>query len=469
MKEFKYSGKWWLPEDPNNHQSGNLSFDPNEGAILELIGSFKKVEDMFKSFNPIIILGVSSEGKLVTLYKCHEIKSNFKTPGYQSIIFKINIILENCHFKQEKDIVFNSLSVNYSYLDEWVSKSGFKISFTIDKKNNSLNEYNVSYKYPEQVNYEVNNLSIGFDFSFRSDVQIRNRVNIGQETFIKVNSDKDLHFDNYIGDIFYNLQNFLSFSVGEPVYPNIIKGKNKNFRLKVKKDLFNYTDIFIYYPILNRPKRVKKYDLSKALFTFNDISKKFQMYINYWFKKSKDFRPVYDLYFAVLYNPTLHLNYKFLSLIQAIESYHRRLYRGKHMDVANYDKVKNKLINSIPKEIDGEFRTSLEQKIQYLNEYSLQDRLIELMKKYNNTVRIYIKDINEFIDSIVDTRNFLTHYDKRLRKRAKSGIDLYRLILKLLFVMDSIFLVEIKISDDLIHKFLLKNMAYRYPEVKKIF
>ncbi len=54
IEEFEYKGIWWLPDKPKNRISGILRFTPNEGAILDLIGSFKV--DMNKTLNPEMAL-----------------------------------------------------------------------------------------------------------------------------------------------------------------------------------------------------------------------------------------------------------------------------------------------------------------------------------------------------------------------------------------------------------------------------
>ena len=41
MDKFEYEGIWWLPDKPEKQVSGTLRFTPNEGVILDLIGSFK--------------------------------------------------------------------------------------------------------------------------------------------------------------------------------------------------------------------------------------------------------------------------------------------------------------------------------------------------------------------------------------------------------------------------------------------
>lgn len=41
-EKFEFKGIWWLPDKPEEQISGTLRFVAAEGAVLELIGSFKR-------------------------------------------------------------------------------------------------------------------------------------------------------------------------------------------------------------------------------------------------------------------------------------------------------------------------------------------------------------------------------------------------------------------------------------------
>lgn len=83
IEELKYAGVWWLPDKPEDRVSGTLRFTSDEGAILDLIGSFKDIKDIDKVQRAEFILGLSSDGKNITLYKCVETGSRFSFPGIQ--------------------------------------------------------------------------------------------------------------------------------------------------------------------------------------------------------------------------------------------------------------------------------------------------------------------------------------------------------------------------------------------------
>ena len=183
MDKFEYEGIWWLPDKPEKQISGTLRFTPNEGAILELIGSFKDTKDILK---PEIILGISN-GKKITLHKCFETfgtKSNVSFPGLLTSSFYANEIFVGAHFQKSEDIKFRELSIRYSYLDEWVNISGFNIQYPDEK------EIVIKYKEPEPIQ-----TSIGEDCKIFIEIQVtrpthsivQKEASIKQRTYIRIN------------------------------------------------------------------------------------------------------------------------------------------------------------------------------------------------------------------------------------------------------------------------------------------
>ncbi len=57
IEKFEYKGYWWLPNRPETKIPGTLTFNPDEGAILDLEGSFKDVGDLKRLLRPEVILG----------------------------------------------------------------------------------------------------------------------------------------------------------------------------------------------------------------------------------------------------------------------------------------------------------------------------------------------------------------------------------------------------------------------------
>jgi hypothetical protein len=461
MEEFEYSGIWWLPENPDNKISGILKFHPVEDANLELNGSFKGPKDLNSFLQPNIILGITSNGKIITLYKCYESHFHISVPGFFCSSFIASVVFQGYHFEKEEDIIFNSLSLNYSHLEEWMRITGFNFKLETDLKNH-LTKHEVSYSFPQKVEAKVDKINISFDYDFTSSGDRIKEVNLKQTTFIKIEPHKPIHFNDYRRSMCYHIQNFLCLAIGRAVYPLIIKGKNKACKTNLSDGRIVYNDIFIFYSIKGLSDLSKKIHPFDMLFSFGDISDDFEKYLRNWLAKSEILQPVYDLYFGTLYNSSMYLQHEFLSLIQAIESYHRRIYNGEYLLNDDYTQIYQALIKAIPQEIDNNFKESLKQKLKYHNEFSLRKRLKEILEKCGDAVNLLIHKNEIFIEDVVNTRNFLTHYDKGIEVKAKKDQELYGLVQKMKFTLEICFLIELEIPEETVKSLVSRNQRYQY-------
>ena len=459
IEEFEYDGIWWLPEKPNNKVSGKLKFHPVEGLKLQLIGSFKELKDFNTLLQPLIILGITSNGKLITLYKCYESQFHMSMSGFLGSSFIASVAFLGCHFEKEEEIRFDSLSLNYSYLEEWTGITGFQFKIEPDSKNR-LTKHEIIYSFPEKTEAKIGNLSISFDYNFTSGGDWLKEVNLKHTTFIKIKPSKSLHFNDY-QDICYHIQNFLSLTIGKAIFPIIIKGKSERSSTKLQNGKAVYKDIFIYYATNSLFETSSKIHPSDMLFTFSDISGKFENILKNWFEKAEMLKPVYDLYFGTLYNPRRYLQHQFLSMIQAVEAYHRRRLEGKYLSYEEYESIYNKferIINRL--DVKASFKDALKIRLKYGNEYSLRKRLKDLFVKYRDITQDFIKDEDSFISRVIDTRNYLTHYDKKLRNIA-DGEDLYRITQKLKIILQICLLYELGFDKEEIKSAFLRNRRYK--------
>ncbi len=459
MEKFEYNGIWWLPENPDRQISGILKFHPRDGAFLDLIGSFKDITQLTTSFEPTIILGFA-DGKKITLYKCYESRSHLNLPGFLSTSFYVSGIFVGHHFKREQDLSFDSLSINYSHLAEWTQITGFRLKMDTDSSKH-LVKHEVIYSFPEKIETEIDKLNVSFDYNFKDEGDRIEEYKLKQTTFIKIEPDVPYHFEKYL-DIFYHIQNFLSLGVGEAVYPLIIKGKNKECKITLQAGKVVYNDISVFYSIRNLPESSKRLHPLEMLFSFPDIASDFGPCLKNWFSKSDILKPVYDLYFATLYGSKMYLQHEFLTLAQALETYHRRISEGKYVSDGDYATMYEVMANAIPAELESDFRASLKERLKYLNEFSLRKRLREILGKFPDIFSFIIQQNEKFIEDAINTRNFLTHYDKNLQSKAKDGNELYRLVEEMKFVLEVCLLAELGISRDNIKALVDRNQRYQH-------
>lgn len=184
--------------------------------------------------------------------------------------------------------------------------------------------------------------------------------------------------------------------------------------------------ISLYYPSLPYTESEPKIDQYGMLFEFGQIRQNAERVVNNWFDAYDEISPVLNLYFSTKTGAHKYLESKFLALAQGLENYHRRTSDEKIMD----DHVFKELTESLIKHCPEENREWLAGRLQHGNEMNLGRRLkgiIEPFKEFLGTS----KERKKLIRAIVDSRNYLTHYDESLETATTSGEGLYLLCIKM--------------------------------------
>jgi hypothetical protein len=459
LEAFERSGFWWLPDDPDNRVAGILHYDPVKGIKLELLG-FLKVDDYrvtrcneFISYVDII-LGDTSKGQ-VTCYQCYQRSRTFF--GNSESNFDVSVIFTGHHFEKVDDIVFDRISVKYLNLERWVAKSGFH--YLVKNDSDNVEDIKVWYRSPEKRKAKVKNMEISISFKFRPPFgSPPDERNLKQHTYLNIKTDDETHFDKFKEEILFLITQFLTFGVGKAVHLTCIKCYSDSLIYNKRQKLQGYKRVYAYYNVksLNEGEIVPTHEM---LFSFLDIEDNFNKFLNNWFEKGKNLKDIYNLYFATIIK-SMYLEHQFLSLIQAIESYHQRMCKGIYLPRTEYRPIRESLINAIPKSVTGYHKESLESKINFGNHFTLQSRLDEIFEKYNDIFGLVIEDKENFIKNVKNTRNFFTHYSKSLEKKAKDGDELVNLTDQIKFVLEVCLLVEIGFSLEKIKNLIAQRRGY---------
>ena len=394
-------GYFWLPENKDIKIPGILSISDGGRAELEIIGSFGEkngfnYDEMYDDMYLKRIIGLVEDDELIILNKC-------------------------CYIQK------------YISLNENITKS--KIS-------------------SEQVFAGLesidNGMKLDLDFSYSLPLfPLITEAKITQRTFFTLKSEEPCNIDLFIS-LAHKISHLISFAVDETVSIKNVsarkyKENDESVHLYSKKTK-------VFYCSTTYTKNIPKCLAWDMLFNFNTIKDNTEEVFNKWINAYENLSPTLFLYFSTKNNSINKIESKFLALAQALETYHRRLSDEKLMADDIYESLLSGIINSCPKE----HKNWLYGRLKYGNEITLSKRLkkiIEPFKEYfgNNEQR------QKLIKKIVDTRNFLTHYDKSLiDKSANSGRELYILYYKMEIILQLNFLQMIGFTSEDI-KNIVKN------------
>lgn len=454
-EEFEYKGEWWLPDAPKDKTPGTLKFSPDKGGILELVNvscssPIEGIGNLLKGeySEEEIILGRVHDGKSfkdVTLYRCLSAYSSLSLGGYGFVILvRPNIIFVGTHFKKPDDIKFKRASAHYSLLSEWLRPSLEPIT---DNKINDL------FTMPELLrplpivestlsgNCKIAIRNLWGGLSRRGEDQIE--ISIKGKPYLELELSEEKPFLEEYQRIDRYLRTFFSFWISEPIYSLDAKVKIHNDWIDVHYKQTTTKSIFPH----------------KELCSFKDISENLGTYLEKWFKQVETLEDVHNLYFGTLYNPQMPIHQIFLSLVFAIELYHRIKYGGQYLSDNEYKQEGGLYqhfvnhINSIPFKIDNEFKESLQNKMEYFHEYSFRKRLKEILQKHKYVTASLISDSNRFINETVNTRNDLVHKGKTV----KDAKELYDMSIALKTLLEICLLSELGMDETTINNIVLQS------------
>jgi hypothetical protein len=467
LQSFEYRGLWWLPEAPEQKIAGVLAFT-QEAISLELIGALPRPEPIPDESGEIDwpagplardrILGLATSGKAFTLENCQATHFNLSSPGLITERFAPGLVIEGAHYAAGEAVLFDELSLRYTQLDAWVATSGFKETFAEVDGDVTID---VSFRAPEHVVVQLPQATIEIGFAWNrggGGAPLGTQVTLQQQAGFVLRFPKPTPLDQAL-DFVYQLRNFLALGVGRPVTPTKITGillpeKAGHHPLagvepqKMKLNLFYR---------LSHVEAAKDVHPAMMLFTLPDARERLAELLGNWFSKQELLRPVFDLYFGAIYNRRAFLEQRFLSLMQAVETYHRRTSAATELSQADHDELLAAVLVAAP----PEHREWLRKKLNHSNELVLRKRLDDVLKRCPKVVKKLVDKKSSFVHRVGTARNYLTHYSPDLAEEAPTGLDLYPLTVQLQALVEMCVLLELGFDCDEIDRFFERAARYR--------
>jgi hypothetical protein len=433
VEEIEYKGEWFIPEISKIKLSGTLKIKQNKERVLELICSASLIPNFFNS-NYIsitpqvdIICGISQFHN-ITLVNCTCIFlfSVFKN----ELLFKPAKVFIGKSYNKDRDILFNNMNIDISYLNKWTNINKTYIQESTD------NSIKFEFKNPDSILvflHQYFKLSICFDFN--KNITETGDINLSSRPYLKIETDNERHYDDFL-QMLYVFQRFLGLAILEPIYPLSLKGTTKDKEI-----------VEIIYSV--DPDTSGIISNPEILFTLDAISNQLLDCFRNIVDKKDVLGAIFDIYLGTIYTKEINIEYLFLSLVFAIEAFHRRIIGGVYQDKKEYlGGIYKQLIKAIRSDINIDFKKSLINRMRYGYQYSMYERLNELLQRMPIIIRNYLLEkysADQFISTVLEIRNYLVHYEKN----TKNKLDIrktYYLIKKLRILLHILLLIELGIN-----------------------
>jgi hypothetical protein len=453
MARLRFEGHWALVTAPDAKLSGTLELDAESGeSTLDLIGTLGPHGAAYAE-TPSLILGWAADNELITLFRTHRSHYSIGSSGIDKTQYRANSTIIGAHFDSEADLQFRALSVHLSDLDEWAAVTGF----AIQTRHDGL-DFSIEYKRPEAIEALSGpplHISIVTGHEGPTRRWFVKDVELHQKTYFVVEPSETLDVQAALRTVLH-LQHFVALAVGRPVHVLSLRA-----RVDVSDPNQGSEDGWVQaYPRWAR--RTLPSDPlhpSDMLFTLGMILDRLPDLMANWFGKRDLLKPVTDLFFGTLYSESMYLELRFLSLAQALESYHRRTMDHPRLPKPEHKKRLKAVIDSLPADQQGWVKDGL----QNSNEIRLFERLQDIYAKFPTALDRHVPDREGFLRSIVDTRNYRTHFSGRKKFVLEDVAGLVDVLQKMRIMLEASLLAELGFDEQQISDLLARLDSRRVP------
>jgi hypothetical protein len=417
FRNFTLNGSWWLPSHKDGAAYGTLSYSVDriklqlDRALTPALSTAYRVGGV----KIPVIHGCANDSSPVTVLKTYYLDSSGR-----EIDLLANEVIVGAHLDPAGAVVRQAV-VGFTNLEEWAA-------CRLVRQSTGSEDSIAGFVVAKDLgpNLEVTELPDLKRLALSTDLEVSHSP---VETKLTNHNRFTLVFRNpatlqTVTESVRSLANLLSLLIDDPVQPTSI-------RLSIQSEPAG-ADVCANYAIPPRAVPPKKKNEFEMLIPFDDLqqSKTAETLFKNWFQYELALRPVYDLLLSTVYNPGRYVQSTFLSLAQALESFHRKVYEGKYLPEQEYSGIRKALVDAIPADIDKKLSVKLESMLKYGNELSLKSRLEEL---FEGVRREHFDNLSgtdspqKFIRKLVNIRNYLTHYEGKKPSVLEDSVEMYNL------------------------------------------
>jgi len=402
LDEFSARGRFWLPGKESDAIPGQLTFSGN-GIRLVLDGKFS-IEELQSpgaifgcNFRPPVIAGQTVEGE-----SCMVLTAVTIDVGWNSCEFAANqLLVGETHFGEAVPQP-QRLLVSLTHLEDWAFTSMIQTS----PGRPGTYEIIVPTERVELIRIEADRpYSTLALFGNAAIEQKPGEVHCATHCHFEANFPAPVAISEAI-EFVGHLSSLLSLLVGRAV-------RAKKIQLE-----FDRGSAAFFAP--SRQRKSMTIRAPEMPLPLRVLDKGEQEIFRSWFEHSEQMKPVYELLLSTMFEPDRYQQTIFLNLMQAIESFHRRVYGGEIVTAEVYESVRAVLTGAIPKGTDLDLVEKLKNVLEFGNEPSLKKRLRSLCSTLRpETIQAILgaDELTRFLQLLADMRNYFTHHNENLMPR----------------------------------------------------
>lgn len=444
----EFIGDWFLPNSENSKKiAGTLSWSPQR-ASLDLHDAFAPLNgtvcgDEFQSYP--IVYGTTINCKFITMLEATGGAKGFSFgPAGINQTEKVasSLVVVGGHVTPETH--YKEIRVRIPGLQIWIGRRGIQQTFLHKTEHSSNGVVYQIDSLPEET-MEVPSLpaTLGWGIDRRFSGDLISEISVRSAACLRIQPVQPQKLDWYFEQI-GKATTLLAFMAGSPMSPDHITAKVADYDLEV--------EVLV---ALCDAKYCEHMSGSNFYMLRNDMGADLGAVFMKWFELYDTFAAPSQLALSVLNSKDLWLHVEFLTLMQALEGFHRATMPGLYTTEPEYETIQKTLSNAIPNTVSSDHKDALKARIKYGNEISLRKRLDALVKRLPIELRQNILGNDGSVPkSWVDTRNYYTHWDETSRESVLDGIGMHRAGVRMKHLLRALYLDLVGIPHSAIIKSL---------------
>ena len=445
---FQSNGRWWLPGNPDKRVHGILNFAADElsltlyGSLVET--SFDELGRLQSDFRRIsLIHGTLDGGYSCTVFDAAEIKHDInQRDGTIYIAYSAIYSLIGCHTQSLDELRLTSISLCVRHLDAFINRQVMEVTHSDN------HDWTIKYHHPSPVHFRVEPLKATLEID--SDAVRSSRPtseSIAATACFDITPDEPQLMQWFILNV-WRLCDLLTLLTDESVAPTSI-------RVRLGHDeLF---DGWLLYRVGKPSNGTEQASSFMLLFVLAHVIDIFPSILDEWFSADNALTHAIHLFVNAHRDGSASAD-RFLNATKALEAYSRATPGSEYISADQFEQLEQALLAAIPQTIGCDMYKSLERRLHFANEHSFRKRLNNLIKSLSeDAIKIVCKKRANFVDGLVATRNYLTHYSDDPDTKPLDAQSRYWACEKMLLLLRILLLRRVGLDETLIVRHINEN------------
>ncbi|GAB3788677.1 hypothetical protein GCM10028797_22710 [Dyella agri] len=430
-----FVGEWFLPSEEGSEQriAGTLTWS-SEHASLELHKSLVPLQgavygDEIQTYP--VIHGTTIESQYITVLNALRTNNNFSfgpAGVNQSERVISSWVVIGAHVTEQT--LYGEVRVRIPGLQMWLSRPSIKQTVLTSEHGNALTILYEIGPLPEELcEIPSQRVTLGWGIETNHSGDQSTDISVRSSGWLRVKSSEPKPLEWFINQV-GKATTLLSLLAGSPMSLDAISAKIVDYDVNLEVLVALRADQHCECKSLH-----EFYMLRSGLgVDFRDVFAR-------WFENYETVGMPSQLALSVLSSEKLWLHVEFLSLMQALEGFHRATMPGLYTTEVEYEPVRHALSNAIPSSVKPDHKDALKSRIKYGNEISLRKRLDALADRLALPLRKMILGGDGNVPrSWVATRNYYTHWDDASREGTLDGPGMHRASFRMRHLIRALYL-----------------------------